>query len=49
MFFSSPDATGTRTLPEIAKTGANAACIVTDPRYPAEKLNEISATLLLIA
>jgi mannan endo-1,4-beta-mannosidase len=38
MFSSSLDPTGERTLPEIAKTGANAVRIMTQPRYPAPHL-----------
>ena len=41
MFSSSPDPTGERTLPEIAKTGANAVRIMTQPRYSAANLDAI--------
>lgn len=41
MFASSPDPKGEHTLPEIAKTGANAVRIMTQPRYPAASLDAI--------
>jgi mannan endo-1,4-beta-mannosidase len=41
MFSSSPDPTGVRTLPEIARTGANAVRIMTQPRYLASSLDAI--------
>ncbi|KQN06963.1 hypothetical protein ASE78_15205 [Sphingomonas sp. Leaf25] len=41
MFSASPDPTGERTMPEIAKTGANAVRIMTNPRYPATSLDTV--------
>jgi len=41
MFSHSPDPTGVRTLPEIAKTGANAVRIMTTPDYSARNLDAI--------
>ena len=41
MFVWSPDRTGAQTLPEIAKTGANAVRIMTMPAYSAENLDAI--------
>jgi len=41
MFSASSDSTGKYTLPEIAKTGANAVRIMTQPSYPATSLDAI--------
>jgi mannan endo-1,4-beta-mannosidase len=41
MFSASSDPTGKYTLPEIAKTGANAVRIMTQPSYPATNLDAI--------
>ncbi|MEJ8630149.1 cellulase family glycosylhydrolase [Sphingomonas sp. I4] len=43
MFSISTDPTGMRTMPEIARTGANAVRIFTLPDYPAERLDAILA------